>query len=288
MKKLVVFGDSFMDSHSDRNYFDEDSLWQVFLDDKRYLTTTWTYQLAKKLNTHIFNYGVFGSSVEFSLVKFVEYINSEQYDPEDIIVFGLSSPERFALEFNIRNWPSSGCWLGNAPKDSRWYKSNEKHLKWLLVNTPNETLELKTPMVISFLQSWANNIHKGKLIVVPCFGLHNYNGSLDDSSLADMVITHTDKTVVIRGNLNHISGDEFPSPAYCFNHYKNFKEFRTNHLSLANHAILADVMYSVIDTMDPSKFDKELFATNIYTTPLNSSGDLVPYLKAKVYHPTKW
>lgn len=74
MKKLILFGDSFA------NY----EFYPELLD------KTWGATLGKLLKLPVINYGVSGSSLTYSLIKFTEYYQSDSYDPDDIIIFVLT------------------------------------------------------------------------------------------------------------------------------------------------------------------------------------------------------
>ena len=79
MKKLVVFGCSFV------NYD-----WV----EKEISHLTWANILASNLNIPVINYGVSGSGMNYHMCEFLKYINSENYDSNDIIIWSTTHEQR--------------------------------------------------------------------------------------------------------------------------------------------------------------------------------------------------
>ena len=73
MSRIIIFGDSFAQ--------DWDFEW------------TWTKLLAKKLNAEQVNYAIGGSSIEYSMYQFTEYLKNNHRD-NDKIIFVATEPNR--------------------------------------------------------------------------------------------------------------------------------------------------------------------------------------------------
>ena len=73
MSRIIIFGDSFAQ--------DWDFEW------------TWTNLLAKKLNAQQINYAIGGSSIEYAMYQFVDYLKNN-YKDDDKIVFVVTNPAR--------------------------------------------------------------------------------------------------------------------------------------------------------------------------------------------------
>lgn len=81
MSKLVCFGDSF-----------------ISFDVARFEDPLFTEILAEKLNiSEIKNHGVWGSNLNHSLTHLYKYINSEEYDASDYIIFVIPDSHRLPL-----------------------------------------------------------------------------------------------------------------------------------------------------------------------------------------------
>lgn len=73
MAKLVVFGDSFANNEE--------------------VDYQWTKQLASKLQIDLDNNALIGSGINYSILKYFEYIETS-YNPDDVIVFVICIPNR--------------------------------------------------------------------------------------------------------------------------------------------------------------------------------------------------
>jgi hypothetical protein len=122
------------------------------------------------------------------------------------------------------------------------------------------------------------------MVLIPCFGTFVNGTSFDDvQDITNRVVGNTSNSVFLNSNLFSASRKEFTLEKDCISTIQKFRDFRTNHFSLANHEILKNMLYDVIATMNPDRFDNDKFVQGIYTSAITNEKDLKPYLDAKIF-----
>lgn len=239
MKKLVCFGDSFIDANIDQT-------------DK-----TWYKILSQNLKIPILNYGKSATSIEFSINNLFEYINSENYDPSDIIVFVYTSFYRVPLIHENFISEHAAYWItylqGGIPKTHPAFNTYNKDHKFY------ETLFRYTDL--TFIQK--NRI----LLTLALKALPNSTLCLSAFKDIDIalkphmrhLLNPTENFLYINTDLELISRNEIVGHEYNKIHGFFKGEPRENHLGYSNHQILARQLLDCIANKTNKYFDQNAF-----------------------------
>lgn len=258
MKKLVCFGDSFIDST------------------KKFLYPVATI-LKNKLNLPLINYGVSGSGIQYSLIKFLEYTRSDLYDKDDIIIFVVSNRNRFYNQKLDIHVSGAGyiSFVIDGSKDQlanpdisdeernihlqkvKFLEENKKYIDWTCTNFNDFSIDTESLSCLGLLNTWASH-NVNKFIVMNAFDIDP--DSKDYLKLFKQ--TNNFLPILIDGGLKKYSVNEFVEKK--INMLKWADECRVNHLSPVNREIFANLLVSVINTNDISMFDESLFQTRMY------------------------
>lgn len=224
MSKLVVFGDSFV--NNEHQFLPEESKLNYDSYDNN-----WINQLANKLSLTEINYGLEGSSIEYSLSKFYDHIRQND-NSNDICIFALTSPDRqyWGDQYN-------DVMFTDFDHDSN-DEIEDNVLHWLIDNEQVSKMEGRWINTICMLHNFSHLFKK--LIIVNCFSTYEI---IDD--LYQYV--RSDGAQLVNGSLReHISKDEYKSE-------ESGIDPRPNHMSDENHKILSDEFYKAI--VDDFKLD---------------------------------
>ena len=181
MKKLVCFGDSFIDSESWGGYS------AIYKCTGNYPVAVW---LANKLNLPLINYGKSGSSIKYSLISFLKYTRSNLYDTDDVFLFIVSSNNRFYhQDLDIHAWGagSASQLISKYKQESinpnlsdeevklyfqkiLYLKENEKYIDWICMYDNDFSIDIESLGCLSLLNTWTLT-NPNKLIVMNAFEL---------------------------------------------------------------------------------------------------------------------
>ena len=232
MSNLVLFGDSFCAEYENTAN-----------------KNTWWKQVANQKNMCIKNYAVRGSSLNYSIVRYYEYLNTE-YSPEDNIIFIVTSsarspivhkdfpPECAAIlqmfhmqgfKFEQRNLPPS---LVKHFTDNRsfyeiWYRfyNLDQHLSQ-----------------VSLVREALNGLSNKKLLI-------NAFDEATNREFSRKYDFHLD------GDMNNISVSEFVTHFDYIRSRDRLIDDRANHLSEDNHSIFSDYIIKSLDGNHRSMLD---------------------------------
>ena len=251
---LVLFGDSFISE-------------PLTPDSKKYRETanhpTWFKMLSDDLGVEYKTYGETGSSFEYSTLKFFEYLTSKDYDPNDQIVFVLTTSERSPVIANdfLPEW----AYLAN-------YKAYPEHLD----STSRQKIDKITEAdehytkFKQFYRDWFLLKNQDLLVAQRYFllqtlhGLPNKTTSISvggaESSIAKFFPKHSNFS------LSQISKEEI-SDGDIWEIIKKLGEHdnRLNHLNEKNHHVLRDAVYSCLTGGDFSDFNAQSFHKKIFS-----------------------
>lgn len=221
MSRLVVFGDSYASE---------------ILENKN----TWQHILSKNLDcADTISYGLGGTSFQYSLDTFFEYIEKD-YQTTDIIVFLISHSARMPYLHDTAKleWSSFITKAVEGYDDphatieecEHWVQFSKEY-KFIFEHVMSET---RSRMNYFFLRNTIENL-KNKHTIIQCFP-HVYGMDF---------------------NLFDISQSEFKNPTM---HKASF-DTRPNHLSGPNHLVLANQMFANITSAvayDVTQFHKNI------------------------------
>lgn len=253
MRKLIVFGDSYADRIHN----------ECLTDDNKDLDyPIWYDILAQSLGYKLLKYGLCGSSIEYSMIKLYEYINSFEYSENDVIVFVCSSTVRIPLIHKNIPPSTASSWIkyidGSLKHDKRIKRFFDKHGNFFktLFKFYNLDLAHQQRSNIAFLLKSLPN----QTLIVSAFDDVDY--ALSDSR--KHLLKNDENFILINGNLLEISNREIEQDKAGLEFLKFFNhEIRHAHLTRTNNQILAKQLYNCIVHNTPKFFDPSEFKTNI-------------------------
>lgn len=224
MANLVLFGDSFCAEY-----------------ESTINKNTWWKQVAKQKNLDIKNYAIRGSSLNYSIVKYYEYLNTA-YSPEDNIIFVVTSsarspivhkdfpPECAAIlqmfhmqgfKFEQRNLPQSLIehFTNHRGFYETWYRfyNLDQHLSQ-----------------VSLVREALNGLSNKKLLI----------NAFDEATSGQFSRKYD---FHLAGDMNNISVSEFVTHFDYIRSRDRFVDDRANHFSEANHDIFTDYIIKSLD-----------------------------------------
>ena len=249
MNKLVIFGDSYASS-----------MHTGYPDTNNY--STWFEILAERLDCNLINYGEAGSSIEYSNLKLYEYINSSEYNSNDIIVFICTSTARIPLVHKSIPTIMAANWLHFIFGDKRLHPAITKYFRKhgsffkTLFRFFNFDLAHQQRTNISFLLKSLPN----QTLIMSAF--EDVDLALD--STRKNLLSNTENFTLINANLYDISNAEFKDN-FEFLDFATFYggEIRHCHFTKTNNQILADQLYNCLIHKTDRYFNKDNFKTNI-------------------------
>ena len=261
MKKVVVFGDSFAG-------YD----WVL----KEVGPLHWSTYLGQKLNVPSINHAVSGSGLNFTMMRFHQYLINEEYNKEDIFVFALTNEQRL-YSWNMPD-PSLGIFYNlldvvdlRSRREQQWIKENKDHALWAMEEVLHPSLNYNILKLASFLKVWSQHNKTNKVIILKCFRSPEEGKKI---SQLNKLVTATDNFFPILNEtdtLADISSNEFSSSSlYQYMLSSNAKtpglDYRVNHISKINREILSDQLANIITTQSIASWDVTKFATHLYKT----------------------
>lgn len=260
MKKLYVFGDSYVAPH-----------WHH---------VEWTKILANSLNLDYENFGVCGSSSEHAIRMFQKV--SAKKITDSVIIILLSTPGRLDLEFQL-TCPGTASeyltqWVNISDPMHQWYKENKKYIEWFMVNYNHLGAYQNRECYIHALKNFAESDSSNTVIVLQ-------NGLQSNGP----------DTYIHRGNIpsnfiipeidiNKISNDEVINFT-SFNDFRKYVTYdpRLNHLTIPNLNIMAESIKQIILTRDTSHLYYDKFKKNIINT-IKTHEELNNYIESKILY----
>ena len=266
MKKLVCFGDSFIASE-----FWPSSLNPISI----------ANHLQSKLNIPIVNYGVLGSSIEYSIIKFLEYTKSKVYDPDDIIIFIVTFENRFynqELDIHVstigqvptlinnyinyirdtKRFDLTNTKIRSIYEKINYLEKNEKHIDWNFMRYNGlNNFDIESLTCLGLLNTWSSS-NSNKIVVVNAF-------ELDRQAWNHIKIFNQSDNflpILLPGGLTEYSVNEFSNPDITSHDWK--EECRVNHFSPENREVIADLLSMVIQQNDTTAFDTSLIKSKIH------------------------
>jgi len=265
MSKLVIFGDSFA------SYRNSDSH-QKAKDSKGVL---WFEEVAKKLNLPFITRACAGSSFEFSKNQFWKYYNSDEYSPNDLIIFVYTSFQRsplLAKDLPAQYASYYAAWLQGTLSKTHFaynhYNDNKELYKSLTKYYDIDTQYCDRNLFCLALKQIPN-----MTVVITAF--KDLTMGLKDVSL----LKDADNFIYIPGNLFELSENELINADY-----KKFNDFfggelRNCHLSNSNNMILADQITQCIQHKTNKYFRKDKFKKKFIKLENIDQRQELPYLE---------
>ena len=259
MKKLVVFGDSFVADWDPNQCIEPGTVGDA--------RNGWIFGLGKKLQIPIRNSGIAGSGLGYSETKFFEYITSSDYDHEDIIVFALTMGDRpYCFSMPDPGLGVSVHWENYEFSNRKWLEEHRHNLVWAATDVLHPKINYESIKIMSTLKLWAAANPSNILLAIPLSYEHNYNlweaNGVDLTHLwksADNFISLQDKMGLFR-----ISDGEFLTRD-IFLESMNNGDVRPNHLSGGNAALLIDMVYDILTMRNPEYYAPGKFKQGFIT-----------------------
>lgn len=251
---LWVFGDSYTQDlsierlcgldHSTKDFF-------AFHDKLAWVLDGWPFKLASNLKMEIKNFGITGSSLEYSAQKYTE--NFSNFVDGDVVIFAITQLSRKYLIDSKPSW-SNPCRIDDKMRKSGYTENDIYFYRRAFTENglrPNETI------LRLLLHSSAILTNRDiKVVFIPCFPdaetrLHDHRelfpGSINETT----------------GNLYaNISKLEITEP-FRQKASNSVIDFRLNHMHKLNHDILINKLTECIINKIPldlvNGFEQEIF-----------------------------
>ena len=247
---LVLFGDSFISEPSQRCREASDH-------------STWFKLLSDDLGTEYKTYGEIGSSFEYSTLKFFEYLTSKDYDPNDLIVFVLSTGERspvIANEF-LPGW----AYLANYKVFSEYLDGPQREHIDSLTDSDDHYNKYK-----NFYRDWFSLknedliLSQRYMLLQALHGLPNKTVSISVGDSETSIVNHFPNHAQF--SLLQISNDEIiDDNLWGIVRKKGSYDYRLNHLHEKNHYVLRDAVHAGLTGDNFSNFNSQSFHKNIFS-----------------------
>ena len=239
---LVLFGDSFASDWHEGEH------------------KPWFELLAEDLGTTHKTYAVHGSSFEYSTLKFFEYVNSDEYSPDDHIVFILTSTVRspvvaddFVPRWAALTYPKvfydqqkSGYkkQLDKITEPDEHFNRFKNFYKDWFVLQNDDLILAQRYMLIAALHALPN-----KTISISGWDTETPIAHKFDDHINCLLWEASDNEIVDGSIWDFMS--------------KHGRDFRKNHLHESNHIILKDAVYKQFNG-EKSELTLDSFHKNIY------------------------
>ena len=173
-EKIVIFGDSY--AHSGGEFLNP-------VREKQYFDKSWFGHLHHKTKKQIWNWGCGGTSLLYSKQNLFGYLNNEDYDKDDYIIFIATSHNRIPTFPNDSKYKSHwqsmllGFFENRISKKDESYKmfiENKKVMEWFSYTLFTEDFINELRMLQVFLNSLPN-----KTLLLPAFKYNDANKFLD-------------------------------------------------------------------------------------------------------------
>lgn len=245
---IYAYGDSFIANRGDPNTD---------------LTDGWAVKLSKKLNTQLINRGVSGGSTENAALNFMNDLDLNLIQNDDIVIFQLSTPGRLHFKFQIdRPETASVYWHDIAPGDPRhvWYYENKHHIQWYIRNHNENIGVMNHNAYIHTVRNFAENNPKIKVVL------------MQNTTLPQKIkLPATGNNFIeVPIDLDKISKNEYVRP-FDFNEWNQFTKYdvRVNHFSNTNLNKMADLVFESLQTCRADNFSYDKFDQKIFDVILS-------------------
>jgi hypothetical protein len=210
------------------------------------------------------------------MFHFNNYVNSAEYDPEDIIIWALTNEQRL-FDFSMPT-PSMGIFynlldvVNQRPLEERkWIQENKNHALWVMENVLHPSINYNILKIVSLLQVWASRNTQNIVIPIRCFT--TLPGGESISKLLELVDESENFFPILKDNdtLSVISGGEFnPTWLHGYMLEKNIKspglDYRVNHISPENRKILATQIFNIITNKSLKFWNRAEFKEGLYSS----------------------
>jgi hypothetical protein len=261
MKKIWVFGDSFVAPDRNRN-------------------ASWPDILSELLNLPLVNRGVSGSSTEYSIKQFTISLWQHNICDDDIVIFSCSNVGRMHFDYqNIQ--PHTAVWKDiNQQKNTElgyeWFRDNKKYIDWYYANIDLDSLSIAHQGYTHILKNFAET-RSGPVILLTNFSQEAFSiplGNIPNNFL------HPDI------QLFNISEAELYQSSYTeWTKWSGCSDLRVNHLSIPNLKILAQMMKDAIQNLDIGCLTYDQFKQNILT-PITNEQQYQKYIECGLLYPS--
>ena len=248
---LYLFGDSYI---SPANYKHQDRILSF---------QSWTDLVANKLQLNKINFGVSGSSIEYSINKFYDIKNNIK--DGDCVIFSFSITGRLDLKYTElkphTSWFIKRIWetpwdvsLRPQYNDYFWMRDNLDHIHWFLDNRNPKTYNVNQLSFVHMLKSFAEDNPSINILVLymvePVLKEKINNLPTNITITNDFYLLDIAEAEIINGDMGNLFSTYLIDP-------------RINHLSKPNRDILAKYAVDKLSQVE-SNITKESFKTKIF------------------------
>lgn len=256
-KRIIIFGDSYS--------AEEPGL-------------SWTKLLAEKDDCQYINFAVNGSSTEYAISKFMQFVRTEIIEPDDVIIFQFSTKGRIHFMHQLER-PGTAAQYQLEPKfhnvneDHAWYNFSRQHIKWYLANRDQDLLLIQHTSYLHLLKTFAENNPTNPVIIL----------KLDDYFFDNTIpiSSRPDNLFIVDLELYKISQLE----SFGVDHFEFIKntiaDVRANHMTLPNRHIFASMLLDIIKNRTTEHCTYDLFQKDIMR-PIKNKQDYIEYVNTGI------
>ena len=248
---LYLFGDSYI---SPANYKHNDKVLKY---------KSWPDLVADKLQLNQTNFGIAGSSIEYSMNKFYEVKNTIKNG--DFVIFSFSATGRLDLKYTElkphTSWFSKRIWetpwnISMRPQhiDYIWMRDNLDYIQWFVNNRNSKTYDINQLAFTHMLKSFAEDNPSINILVLYMLKpvleekINNLPSNITINN--DFYLLDIAESEIMNGDM----GDMFET--YVI-------DPRINHLTKPNRDILAKYVLDKLMQVD-TNITKQTFKTKIF------------------------
>ena len=238
----------------------------------------WPHLLATKLSLPIVNKAVAGSCTEYAIKSFIEDVENNIVEDDDIIIYIPSQASRLNLSFQLNAAPGSAICADHDGhgKYEAWKQENQKHIDWWIMNHDTRMQTIQFESYIQLLKNFASNQPKCIVIVLPAYPIsvrEHIWSKVNRYNYPTKIFNSQTPSNFLRANicLYDVSIDEIKDTHLFLNlnenfAYKKFIKFtildpRSNHLTNPNLHILSNLLIESIQTLNIDNITLNKFET---------------------------
>jgi hypothetical protein len=220
---------------------------------------SWVTILKEKLQIPLVNKAVFGGSTEYAALKFVNDVEKDVIKDNDIVIYIPSTKGRLHFDFQISNHPETAAGYCHGPDtrpnvDNSWYNKGKEHIEWWMVNASHDIISINFESYTHLISNVARSKPNATFIILKHIEWDHHVPN----------IIHPDNFLMPSVLLRDITENEIIG-GYSYMDFVEFTQYdpRSNHLTIPNLKILAELVYETINTQSVKNFTIDKFKNNL-------------------------
>jgi hypothetical protein len=227
------------------------------------LASGWGVMLGNLLGLPVKNKAISGSSTEYAIKLFVDDVENNIIDDNDIIIFLPSSTGRLYFTYQLTEAPETASLYLHVPQHyvpQEWYWKNKDHIEWWMVNHNRRMQEITHESYIQLLKNFAVSNPSCTVIVLPTFP-----GKYKKNIFDNITSTNFLRANIFLMNINQSEVGIKHEENFDYKWWTEFTKIdpRSNHLTIPNLTILANLLVESIQNSSIDNITYDKFKTNV-------------------------